>query len=144
MSSPFTALFESLHSAWIDELTERFPEPKPELGMPMRFSELKAPVTGLAQVVRVDVEIGGKKGVALLALSQEAASNLGCDSQSLWEALAARSQREFEFRKVQPILGQPQVFRDEGWATKKPEGFSRLIWVPVSLDGAACFLGVGA
>lgn len=144
MSSPFTALFESLHSAWIDELTERFPDPKPELGMPMRFSELAAPVAGLAQVVRVEVEIGGKKGVALLALSQKAMEKLGCSGAELWGALGERAQKEFAFRGIRPTLSKAGQYSGEDWTLGKPEGFSRLIWVPVSLDGSACFLGVGA
>lgn len=142
--SPFTALFEALHSAWIDELTQRFPEPKPELGMPRRFADLLPPVAGLAEIVRIDVEIDGRRGVALLALSQAAIDCLGCPAQELWLALAQRAEREFQFRKIQPALSGAQLYRDDSWTAKKVEGFSRLIWVPVSLDGAACFLGVGA
>ncbi len=142
--SPFTALFESLHSAWIDELTERFPEPKPELGMPRRFSDLQPPVQGLAQVLRIEVEIEGRKGVVLLALSQAAIDAVGCSGPELWEALRGRAGREFQFRKIQPQLSEARAYADDAWTVKKVEGFSRLIWVPVSLDGAACFLGVGA
>ena len=48
--SPWTALLESLHSALIDEVTDRHPEPKPELGLPKRqsqfaFPSLEAPTT---------------------------------------------------------------------------------------------------
>ena len=41
--SPWTALLQSLHSALIDEVTDRHPEPKPELGFPKKQSQFQFP-----------------------------------------------------------------------------------------------------
>ena len=142
--SPFTAFFESLHSAWIDELTERFPEPKPELGMPQKFSVLQAPSLEIAEVLRVEVDIDGRKGVVLLAVSKKAIHELNCGAGALWASIALRAVKEFQFRKIQPRLSEEALHLDANWTKKRIDGMSRLVWVPVSLGGAQCFLGVGA
>jgi hypothetical protein len=150
--SPWTALLESLHSALIDELTERHPEPKPELGMPQRHKTLALPAPGKLSSVICEVTfvlaqpVAGSKetrGFALLAVDDACSAKLKLDARKLWDALIKRAGREFMFRGIQPRLGDVKEL--EGAAF--PSGFAeptRVIWIPFKLGGAACYLGVGA
>src|SRR4051794_38124098 len=111
--SPWTALLESLHSAMIDELTERHPEPKPELGMPMRRAQFDTPAPSCDQILLSrtafeDVALGGT-GVALIAMSPEARKLLKLDEKKLWEALLRRAGGEFMHRKIKPRLEPAEV-----------------------------------
>ena len=65
--SPWTALLESLHSSLIDELTDRHPEPKPELGMPIRMNAFVAPSAELQTALVSLVVIQSQLGLAVLA-----------------------------------------------------------------------------
>jgi hypothetical protein len=137
-----------LHSALIDELTERHPEPKPELGMPQRQRELALPVPGLTGALICEtsfaLEAGGEtRGFALFAADAEAASKLGLDSRALWEALIKRAGREFMFRGIKPRLGDVRVLEGPGL----PAGYAapgRVVWIPFKLNPGVCWLGVGA
>lgn len=145
--SPWTALLESLHSAMIDELTERHPEPKPELGMPVRRSAFEAIGDACDQVLVSraafeDVALGGT-GLAMLALSPEARTVLKLDEQKLWNALLKRAGGEFLHRKIKPKLEPAQVIAA---SAALPPGLAqpqRVIWIPFKLGSAQLRLGVG-
>ena len=145
--NPWTALLESLHSALVDELIERHPEPKPELGMPQRHRDLVLPAPGLQGALICDVgftlEAGGEtRGFALFAVDAEGALKLKTDSRGLWRSLLGRAGREFVFRKIKPRLGEPKDLN----SAELPAGFavpSRVIWIPFKLNPGSCYLGVG-
>src|ERR1700722_15082723 len=65
--NPWTGLFQSVHSALIDELTERHPEPKPELGMPVREASYRIPDPALSSILVCGVDLSEQRGVLLLA-----------------------------------------------------------------------------
>ena len=146
--SPWTALLESLHSALIDELTERHPEPKPELGMPQRHRALAMPAADLPGALICEVsfalEAGGEtRGFALFAADPDCARKLKLDSRKLWDALIKRAGREFMFRNIKPRLGDIKEIQ----SAELPPGFatpSRVIWIPFRLNPGVCYLGVGA
>ncbi len=144
--SPFTALFEGLHSAWIDELIERFPDPKPELGMPVRYSGLTPPLepSALSCVLRADVELSERVGAVFLALTAEAEKKLGVGADALWTAMLTRAESEFARRSIQPKFLATESHFVNSWQKKAVKNMSRLVWVPVSLNGALCFLGLAA
>lgn len=146
--SPWTALLESLHSALIDELTERHPEPKPELGMPQRHRQLALPAPGLQGALICEasfaLEAGGEtRGFALFAADAEAVLKLKLSSRKLWDALIKRAGREFMFRNIKPRLGDAKELP----SAELPPGFAtpaRVIWIPFKLNPGTCYLGVGA
>lgn len=146
--SPWTALLESLHSALVDELTERHPEPKPELGMPQRHRELQLPTPGLVGALICEVSFtqeGGPdiRGFALFAADPECSVKLKADSHKLWLALVKRAGGEFAFRGIKPRMSDAQ----ELVTAQLPAGFpvpSRVIWIPFKLNPGSCYLGVGA
>jgi hypothetical protein len=150
--SPWTALLESLHSSLIDELTERHPEPKPELGMPQRHRQLAMPAPGALRVAICEVSFvlaqptpagNETRGFALVALDEPCAGKLKLDALKLWDALIKRAGREFMFRGIQPRLGNPGLLAEPSI----PPGYaepSRVIWIPFKLGPGTCYLGVGA
>jgi hypothetical protein len=150
--SPWTALLESLHSALIDELTDRHPEPKPELGMPQRHRQLVLPATGPLTAVICEVSFAlaqptaastETRGFALIAVDETCAKRLKLDATQLWNSLIKRAGGEFGFRGIQPRLGNLQELK----SSTLPAGFAepaRVIWIPFKLGSGACYLGVGA
>jgi len=146
--SPWTALLESLHSALVDELTERHPEPKPELGMPSRHRELVLPAAGMAGALICEVgftQEGGPdlRGFALFAADLECSAKLGADSRQLWQALIKRAGGEFAFRKIKPRLSDVKDLKTAALPTGFPTP-TRVIWIPFKLNPGVCYLGVGA
>jgi hypothetical protein len=146
-------LLESLHSALIDELTERHPKPKPELGMPQRHRTLAMPAAGKldaliceASFVLAEPAADGSRetrGFALLAIDEAAAAKLKCDAAKLWASLIKRAGREFGFRNIQPRLSDVRALP----GPDIPPGFiqpSRVIWIPFKLGAGSAYLGVGA
>jgi len=150
--SPWTALLESLHSALIDELIERHPEPKPELGMPQRHRQLAMPAPGTLSAVICEVSFAlaqptaassEARGFALIAIDDACIKELKLDAAQLWNALLKRAGREFGFRGIQPRLGDLRDLK----SAALPPGFAepvRVIWIPFKLGAGACYLGVGA
>ncbi|MGK5090210.1 hypothetical protein WDW86_21890 [Bdellovibrionota bacterium FG-2] len=147
----WTALLQALHSAMIDELVERHPEPKPELGLPARKNswEMPCPLDLGTEVLIVGVEIGEQRGMVSLVLSLTAQKKLGCTAHRLWEQLLGRAQVDFVRKGIQPQTGISQVFNYQGTQDTKidlPSNFNeptRLIWTPFRLAGEAIFLGIG-
>ncbi len=141
--SPFTALFESLHSAWIDEIIERHPDPKPILEMPVRMNELKLPLLEFEQVGWVEVELGDRKAVIVLAHQVHAIEDLGLSVRDLWEKMLTRAGAEFLRRNINPRVGKfdlAQGLLSEAY----PLPITRLIWVGAKLKNGVCYYGMAA
>src|SRR4051812_31960997 len=109
--SPWTALLESLHSALIDEITERHPDPKPELGMPLRQSRFALPSAKVDAIILSEVSFDQSKGIALIATSTACLKTLKITNSDLWKALLKRAGSEFSRRQIQPKLGQVVEFK---------------------------------
>jgi len=131
--SPWNAFFEGCHSALIDETTERWPEPKPELALPQRHAQFQIPAQGLELLQAVEVHLANKRGTLFMA----ADSTLPKD---LFKNILLRAAREFQFRGVLPSLSKPQPI-SEKIAQSLP--IQRLVWVPVRLSIGRLFLGLG-
>jgi hypothetical protein len=157
--SPWTALLQSLHSALIDEINERLPKLKPELGMPIRQRELAAPAPEVqstliceASFLRED-EAAAKstaasatsRGFVLLSVDADAAKKLGLDTRKLWAVLLKRAAiKEFGHHKISPS------FQDSGELKAPfslPEDYAvpgRVVWIPFRLHPGVVYLGLGA
>lgn len=141
--SPWTALLESLHSALVDELIERHPEPKPTLGLPLRQREFGAPAESLKSLLVTQVAIGDNQGLACLALDSACLTELGIQPSTLWEALVKRAAVEFARRQLRPRFDKSAEL---GPGVKLPPGHlqpQRVIWIPFTLKDGRCFLGIG-
>jgi len=142
--SPWTTLLESFHSSLIDELIERHPEPKPELGLPTRKPKFELPETGLASVICATADFGSSPtGCVALCLSAGAAKKLKLQSSELWAAVGKRAVVEFGHRGIQPRLGQATPL---GAGGTLPAGFSepqRMVWIPFRIGGDVIYLGMG-
>lgn len=142
--SPWTALLESLHSALIDELTERHPEPKPTLGMPTRSKTLSAP-EGVAQVLFCEATFDpAQRGSALLAFDPPFMSAINLPAEDFWQAILKRAGTEFMRRSIRPTLSPPVVMKPP---ITLPKGFpepTRVIWIPFEIPAGRCYLGLAA
>src|SRR5579885_31142 len=105
--NPWTGLFQSVHSALIDELTERHPEPKPELGMPVRETSYRVPDPALSSVLVGEVSLGDQRGVLLLASDPGFCKAVGFQAIEFWDAILKRAGAEFSRRELKPVLTRP-------------------------------------
>jgi hypothetical protein len=148
--SPWTALLQSLHSALIDELTDRHPEPKPELGMPVRqnefaFPSVDFPVALVCEVTFVLSDGKESRGFSLFGMDPICAKKLGLDTRGGWDALVKRAGGEFMHHKIRPRFGSVVELRNP--ERELPAGFAapgRVVWVPFKLNPGICYLGIGA
>lgn len=139
--SPWTALLESLHSALIDELTERHPEPKPSLGLPSRHRELNQPST-TTDLMICEILFDESRGFAMVATEPGFSSSLKISPLELWETLLKRAGAEFMRRNIRPKVGNPRLV-PAGEAV--PAGYAeptRVIWIPLNIPSGKCFLGL--
>lgn len=141
--SPWTALLESLHSALIDEVTDRHPEPKPELGLPLRQNRFAVPSPDLDQLLLVDVVFDSSQGIALLACQKGFTKSLKLTPRKLWDAMVSRSGSEFSRRQIQPKFMPVQEFAPTATFPNSTLKCGRVIWIPIRLPGGQCFFGVG-
>ena len=105
--SPWTAFLESLHSALIDEITERHSEPKPELGLPLRQNRFAVPSSEVEQLLLVEVACGTSPGIALLAQAGFMKA-IRLSPQDLWNAIVQRAETEFSRRGIEPRFSAAQ------------------------------------
>lgn len=142
--NPWTALLESLHSALIDELCERHPEPKPELGLPKRLPRLDSPDPAITSLFVCDASFPiGAPGVAVLAIAPGCRKALKLEPPALWAAMLKRAGSEFMRRGIRPKLG---AGFELAAPFALPEGSAvpgRVVWIPFRLPAGPCFLGVG-
>lgn len=143
MASPWNALLESLHSALIDELNERFPDEKPELGMPMRQAELAAPAEGIGEYALIEIELSAQKGIALIGVALLGTDSALGDALKLWQAVFKRAQPEFARRGISPRA--MSISKARGCTPALPKGIvpNRVIWIPFKIDQARIYLGLG-
>ena len=159
--NPWTALLESLHSALIDEFNERFPDDKPELGIPKRLSRFTPPEPDLDLVIHEVTQAAAvagetsatsaapaQRGFAMLAFDAAFARALGraMDSarpEDLWIALVRRAGSEFMRRGIKPVVGPSQFLRVEGTLPAGLVEPTRVIWSPFRVAGGRCYLGIG-
>ncbi len=142
--NPWTAVLQSVHSALIDELTDRHPEPKPELGMPVRGNEYRVPDPSLTSVLACVVEISGQRGVVFLANEPSFTQALGQSAPELFKALLKRAGGEFLHRGIKPVFSEPVTLLG---ASALPADFptpGRVVWIPFKLPSGSCYLGLGA
>jgi hypothetical protein len=69
--SPWTALLQSLHSALIDEITDRHPEPKPELGLPKKFKSFQFPFAKAEKLFWAKTSFPGSVGASFIAFEDD-------------------------------------------------------------------------
>jgi hypothetical protein len=136
--TPWTALLESLHSALIDELTERHPEPKPTLGMPIRQAKLSLPPSAQAVLI-CEFSFDEARGFAMLAFEDGFMQALNILPEDLWQAILKRAGSEFMHRQIRPKTGQIQTFTDlKGYIDP-----GRVVWIPFQIPAGTCYLGLG-
>src|SRR6185437_13800310 len=141
--NPWTGLLESLHSSLIDEVTDRHPEPKPELGLPLRQSRFALPSPEVEHLLLVEVSFDASQGIALLASQDGFAKSLKLDSQKLWDAMIKRAGTEFNRRQIQPKFAPVQQLRATDAFPNSTLKCGRVIWIPIRLPKGQCFFGVG-
>jgi hypothetical protein len=137
--TPWTALLESLHSSTLDELAERFPEEKKELGMPLRQTRFAAPGTDL-ELFSCKVNFGPASGVALFGIDASLAKAAGTSTAEFWRSILNRAGREFLIRKIQPILEKPKTCVP---GSASEETLQKTVWIPLKLRQGRCFIGLG-
>lgn len=141
--NPWTGFLESLHSALIDELTERHPEPKPELGLPLRQNRFAIPSVEIERILLAEVALGAAQGIALLASQESFHQKLKMTRDHLWEAMILRAKSEFARRGLQPKFSPIQELLATEAFPSSILKCSRVIWIPLGLPEGRCFFGVG-
>ena len=141
--NPWTAVLQSVHSALIDELTDRHPDPKPELGLPVRQSGYVLPEPGLSSVLVCELELVGTRGILLIASEPGFGRALKLGPEELWSAILKRAGGEFARRGIQPAFYSPLNVVGGGPLPKHLPIPGRLVWIPFSIPGGRCFLGMG-
>ena len=139
--TPWTALLESLHSALIDELTERHPEPKPTLGLPIRQANLTLPRAQLS-VLAVEFSFDNGRGLVMVASEAGFMRALELTPLNFWKAIVKRAGSEFMRRFIKPKSG---AVRELKLGEPIPENWihpSRVVWIPFQLPQGTCFLGM--
>ncbi len=149
--TPWTAFFHSVHSSLIDELNERFPDSKPELKMPVRFSGF-AYLAGMTQAclsaIQIRMEGEPTWGYLTLAWDANALQTFQNNPNELWSALLRRAGSEFSRRGIQPQFEVPRLISlhpdsdpyfewPKAWPT--PE---KTVWVPFLLQRGTVSFGL--
>jgi hypothetical protein len=142
--SLWSSILESFHSSLVDELNHRREDLRPELGLPIRQTQLKSPAaSGSLSILHAQV-FGEPGGVVLLASDRAALEFLGVQRiEELWSGMSARTPQEFDRRKIRPRLGVAMMLKED-WSL--PPGVTapkRVIWIPFGIDGGRVYLGVG-
>jgi len=130
MNSPWNALLEALHSAFIDELNERFVSGKPCLGLPMKQNGFLPP-ENVRKIIILRTEIQGvhEQGIVFLSTS-DASINL----DQVWGGVLTRLSFEFSRRGIIPELTPIE--------NASALAIQRSIWIPIEIHGQ-WYLGIG-
>ena len=142
--TPWTSLLESIHSALIDELTERHPKPKPELGMPVRKTDITLPDQRLESTLLISVEMDDSRGIVMLSFQNEFMKALHTDPQEFWRALGKRSGTEFARRNILPRFAKPELLEGALQVQDRAQTPLRVVWIPFKLPAGTCYLGLAA
>ena len=146
--NPLTAILQASHSALIDELCERHPEPKPVLGMPTRFAHWLAPHGGLQRAYTAFFELGKEvslEGILTLAATNGVSAALNLSVEKLASNWLMRCGSEFHRLNVSPAL-RPFSWEDFTTPPRNPElvRVTRLIWMPIQLGAETVYMGIAA
>ena len=142
-AADWKGLLEALHSALIDELTERHPEPKPELGMPSRHPRWETPDPRVSVVLVAEACFGPARGLAAIAFDAGLEPKLASSAGALWSATLKRAGGELQRRGIKPAVSDPAELKAPFSLPAAFPAPSLLIWIPVRLAGKGCYLGVG-
>jgi hypothetical protein len=139
-SPGWTAYFQALHSALIDELIERHPEPKPCLGLPRRGQGFFDPPIGAGKP-EIWTRLSDVAGSgALLALAYDASIEAYLNPPGvapLWTAWVARAQREFEIRRYPALAAEAEK------RVRPDSAPGTFVWIPFELQQGTLFMGFG-
>jgi hypothetical protein len=144
--SRWATVIEACHSSLLDELIDRQWNYRPELGLPIRASSLDWPSPTVLEALLVPV-FGEPPGFLALALDPPAIPGMGIAGVGdLWESVSRRLPKELEVRKIRLRFGVPcQVSREGvGGPLRLPNGApapTRVIWIPIGVEGGGCYLG---
>jgi hypothetical protein len=141
--SPWTALLQSLHSAVIDEVTDRHPEPKPELGLPKKQSAFQFPSAQASKLFWVKASFSESTGAVLIAFQEEFFQALGVSVAQFWELIAQRADGEFARRNIAPLFEKRAEFSSPAQTPDELVRLSKVVWIPIELPGGQCWLGIG-
>ena len=141
--NPWTGLFQSVHSALIDELTERHPEPKPELGMPIREGSYRLQDPALTSVLCAEVQLAGQRGVLFLASEPGFTQALGLKPTAFWDAIQKRAKIEYDRRNLSPLVVPPTTLLASAALPGNLPPLGRVVWIPFRIPGGRCHLGLG-
>jgi hypothetical protein len=141
--TPWTALLESLHSSLIDELIELHPEPKPELGMPVRLREFAWPSPQASDLLVVETEFPEGRCLAMLALEPGFSSKLKISVEPFWNAMLKRAGSEFARRNIRPKFYSSSRLAPGAGLPGGCINPVKLVWVPFRIPQGAAYLGLG-
>lgn len=137
----WNVLLECLHSACIDELVERHPEPKPVLGLPIQQNGMSAPEgTGRFLMIPAQLTHSGKRaGILCLAITPDVPLEVGKDLPDLWSRIVERAARDFARRQVRADFEAPKLSDALQTGTLKPR---HALWYPFGLKSGKLYFGI--
>jgi len=140
----WTNVLNSIHSVFIDELTEIRDEPKPELGLPMQSQGFSIPETfedfGELKFSACLVE-AEKLGVGFVFFAATGGflKAFKLSEEKFWEAMVSRSKKDFKARRLVAELKPPFQPLKNPRAVK----LNTLIWYPFQVPEGQGFIGLG-
>ena len=135
---------QSLHSALIDEVTDRHPEPKPELGLPKKFSAFQSPSAEASKMFWVKTSFGTSHGAVLLAYQDGFMKALAVNPNQFWELISRRADLEFTRRQITPAFEVQFEFTSSEKTPVELSLFPRIVWIPIVLPTGSCWFGIAA
>jgi hypothetical protein len=135
--SGWSTVFQTLHSCLIDELTDRYPDPQPVLGLPRKFPGFCMPHGAEhPELWYAPLSLDGKQAWFILATQSRTRENFPRSWNEFWASLLKTIEHEKGIRKQAFEVGKPQPM-------ETPPEVTQLIWVPFALGGGTCFMGMG-
>ncbi len=137
-------LFQSLHSAMIDELNDRLPDEKPELGLPFRGARWTSPTASLAEAAVQVMSFPQTPipGFAAIVLEAGARQTLNCGASQFLDAVVRRSEADRERRRLRLVAQKLEHLEDAGKLAAGLPPPDRVLWTPIGISGGRCFLAV--
>jgi hypothetical protein len=142
--SPWTSLLQSLHSALIDEVTDRHPEPKPELGLPKKFTAFQFPSQAASRLFWVKTSFPDSHGAVLIAYHEKFFEALKLDAAGFWDLISKRAVFEFTRRQIAPVFEVQVGLVASGKVPVELGAFPRVVWIPIILPSGECWFGIAA
>ncbi len=139
----WNSLVQAFHSALIDELTERQPEPKPTLGLPRRGPGFSEPAGADRVLLAATAEMDAMEGRALVALAFEpsALQTVSASAPEVWSSWLGRvTGHEFRLRSIAARVSAPSEIAH---GKSPPLVPGSLVWIPIGVGEGSCYLGFG-